>query len=336
MDMHATAARAWNVARRALAPGTVRGVTVEALWTAAHLVLYPLGVAEERAGPEPDAHTLRGLDPLHRGLICTDLEAAGTPILLVHGMVDNRSIFTFLRRALRRRGFGRVCTVNYSVFTSDVRTAARELGERVEQVCAETGYERVHVVGHSMGGVISRYYVQRLGGDARVHTVVTMGSPHGGTELARLLPLPLTRQLRPDSDVVAELREPAPGCRTRFVAIWSDLDQLMLPLEGARIDHPDLTVRNVRVPDVGHMSLPVHGRVVREVVAALAELDHDGRTMAGGVTSLAERRAAGRTGPESGSRSESGSEPGSRSGSESESAPESGSGSAVREAAAPA
>ena len=39
-----------------------------------------------------------------------DVEAAGTPILLVHGMVDNRSIFTLLRRGLRRRGFGRVLT----------------------------------------------------------------------------------------------------------------------------------------------------------------------------------------------------------------------------------
>lgn len=295
--MHATATRAWTVTRRALTPSAVHGLAIEALWSAAHLALYPLGVADEALDAQFDGQNLRELDPVHRGMLCTDLDAAGTPILLVHGMVDNRSIFTFLRRALRRRGFGRVCTMNYSVFTSDVRTAAKELGERIEELCRVTGYDQIHVIGHSMGGVISRYYVQRLGGDSRVHTLVTMGSPHGGTELARLLPLPLTRQLRPDSDVVAELREPAPGCRTRFVAIWSDLDQLMLPLEGARIDHPDLTVRNVRVPDVGHMSLPVNGRVVREVVATLAKLDHDGRTVAGGVTSLAERRAATRSKP---------------------------------------
>jgi len=50
--------------------------------------------------------------------------AAGTPILLVHGLIDNRSVFTLLRRTLRRRGFGRVLTVNYSPFTPDVRAAA--------------------------------------------------------------------------------------------------------------------------------------------------------------------------------------------------------------------
>jgi hypothetical protein len=122
-----------------------------------------------------------------------------------------------------------------------------------------------------------------------------MGSPHGGTEVARLLPLPLGRQLRPDSDVVAELSEPAPGCRTRFVAIWSDLDQLVLPVRGARIEHPDLTVRNVRVPDVGHMSLPVHRKVVREVVSTLARLDPEGHAVAEVVTSLDDRRASRRS-----------------------------------------
>ena len=53
-----------------------------------------------------------------------------------------------------------------------------------------------------MGGLVARYYVQRLGGDVRVHTLVTLGTPHGGTLPARLFPHPLVRQLRPGSDVV--------------------------------------------------------------------------------------------------------------------------------------
>jgi hypothetical protein len=127
-----------------------------------------------------------------------------------------------------------------------------------------------------------------------VHTLVTMGTPHGGTEVARLLPLHLARQLRPDSDVVAELREPAPGCRTRFVAIWSDLDQLVLPLRNACLDHADLQVRNVLAPDVGHMSLPVDGSVIREIVSTLARLDHDGHALDSEVASLDDRRASRR------------------------------------------
>jgi triacylglycerol esterase/lipase EstA (alpha/beta hydrolase family) len=47
-----------------------------------------------------------------------------------------------------------------------------------------------------MGGLVARYYVQRLGGDERVHTLVTLGTPHAGTRWARALPHPVVRQLK--------------------------------------------------------------------------------------------------------------------------------------------
>ena len=279
-----------------LSPNGLRGAAVEVTWVAAHAALYPLGVVKERAVARgSERRDLAGLSPMQRGLVVGDVEASGTPILLVHGMVDNRSIFTVLRRGLRRRGFRRVLALNYSPLTSDVRLAATNLATRVEELCEETGFERIHVIGHSMGGLVARYYVQRLGGDERVHTLVTLGTPHGGTRPARLVPHRLARQLRPDSELIAELREPAPGCRTRFVAVWSDLDQLMLPKRAARIDHPDLAARNVLVRGVGHMSLPIHRRTVHEIGLTLAQLDPHGGTVRPGVTSISSDRSAERS-----------------------------------------
>jgi hypothetical protein len=266
--------------RRLTSPAGLRGVGTELAWVAAHAALYPLGFRPERRDGGGDPRRIDDLSPQHRGLLAHDAAAAATPVLLVHGMVDNRSIFTLMRRSLRRCGFAQVRTVNYSVFTSDVRVAAAGLGRTVEQVCADTGYERVHLVAHSLGGVVARYYVQRLAGDARVHTLVTLGAPHGGTlaaqVAARVLPLRLCRQLRPGSDLIAELAEPAPGCRTRFLAVWSDLDQLIYPKTNARIEHPDLVADNVLVPGLGHMSLPAAAQVARTVSRALAHLDPDG------------------------------------------------------------
>ena len=274
-----------------LSPTGLRGAAVEVTWVAAHAALYPLGVVKERAVARGgERRDLAGLSPLQRGLVVGDVEASGTPILLVHGMVDNRSIFTVLRRGLRRRGFRRVLAINYSPLTSDVRLAATNLATRVEEICAETGFERIHLIGHSMGGLVARYYVQRLDGDARVHTLVTLGTPHGGTRAARLIPHRLARQLRPDSEVVAELCEPAPGCTTRFLAVWSDLDQMMVPKRAARIDHPDLDARNVLVRGVGHMSLPIHRRTVHEIGLMLAQLDPHGGTVTPGVTSISSDR----------------------------------------------
>ena len=274
-------------AASALSPRGLRGTAVEVTWIAAHAALYPLGALRERAAARDDAlRHLADLTPVQRGLVVGDVEASGTPILLVHGVVDNRSVFTVLRRGLRRRGFRTIRSINYSPFTRDVRVAATALATTVEELCAESGFERIHVIGHSMGGLIARYYVQRLGGDARVHTLVTLGTPHEGTLPARLVPHPLARQLRPDSDLIRELRAPAPGCRTRFVALWSDLDQMMVPRASAQLAHPDLGARNIAVRGVGHMSLPIHRDAVHEICLTLAQVDQGGATLRSGVTSL--------------------------------------------------
>jgi triacylglycerol lipase len=276
-------------ATRALcSPAGVVGAALETAWVSTHLALYPFGLCgRTEAAALGNRYSVTHLPPLQRSLVIGDVEAAGTPILLVHGMVDNRSIFTLLRRGLRRRGFGRVLTLNYSPLTTDVRTAAALLAREVEQLVAETGYERVHVVGHSLGGLIARYYVTRLGGDQRVHTLVTLGTPHTGTYSAYALPSRLCRQLRPGSRLMRELAEPVPGCRTRFLAYWSDLDQMVIPQDHARLEHPDLTAHNIEVHGLGHMSLPISGRVVHGISTELAHLDPDGSTVAAGVPQLA-------------------------------------------------
>lgn len=282
--------------RTVVSPAGLRGTGIEVAWLAAHLALYPLGMLGEggrgSGREQAERFTLDDLAPLQRGLLMGDVVAAGTPILLVHGLIDNRSVFTVLRRTLRRRGFGQVLTVNYSPFTQDVHSAARRLESMVELTCEQSGYERVHVIGHSLGGVVARYYVQRMGGDARVHTLCTLGSPHRGTYAAHLLPYRLVRQLRPGSELMAELDEPAPGIRTRFVAFWSDLDQMVIPKRSARLDHPDLDARNVLLHGTGHMSLPFDGQVVHEIATLLAHLDEDGTAVSAQVTPISVTKPA--------------------------------------------
>ena len=279
---------ATRLARDARALATLRGVrgaVIETGWVAAHLALYPLGVLRER-GSDVERYGYQDLTLRQRSLVVTNAEAASTPILLVHGMIDNRAIFTVLTRRLRAHGFERVVTLNYSPVTNDIRAAAESLSAQVEALVARTGYERIHVVGHSLGGLIARYYVQRLGGDARVHTLVTLGTPHHGTLAAHLVPFQLCRQLRPSSDLFRELDEPAPGCRTRFVAFWSDLDQLVVPHDNARLRHPDLSTDNEQVRGVGHMSLPISASIVQKVAQVLGELNSDGSALSAGVVPL--------------------------------------------------
>ncbi|MFB7574618.1 lipase family alpha/beta hydrolase [Streptomyces sp. NPDC056165] len=192
------------------------------------------------------------------------------PVLLVHGLADRESVCTALRRGLGGFGAGPFVTVSYHALSPDIRAVARDLGEQVELASARTAGRAVVVIGYSLGGLIARYYVQRLGGDVQVPLVITLATPHGGTAAALLAPPhPLLRQLRPGSELLSELAEPAVGCRTRFVAFYSDLDEVIIPATRGRIDHPDLEACNVLVPGVGHLTLPVHQPVIDQVRSLL-------------------------------------------------------------------
>ncbi|MFE7647439.1 esterase/lipase family protein [Streptomyces phaeoluteigriseus] len=264
---------------RRLLPGGLMGLSATLLKATAleiailtgHLLLYPSGITQERRGGTP-ALPARGTEGAEDPARLPT--QAPPPVVLLHGFIDNRSVFVLLRRSLAQHGRHRVESLNYSPLTCDIRIAAELLGRHIEQICQRTGSNQVDVVGHSLGGLIARYYVQRLGGDTRVRTLVMLGTPHSGTRVAPLANAhPIVRQMRPGSEVIEELSRPAPGCRTRFVSFWSDLDHLMAPLETARLDHPDLLTENVRVSGIGHLALPVHPAVATGIRQAL---DGDG------------------------------------------------------------
>lgn len=263
---------------------TTFGIATEIAWIGAHLAMYPIGLVsrplDARVATPGGPHGLAGLTALQRGPIHTAAgpDTATIPIVLIHGIGDNHTIFATLTTELTRRGFTSLWTFDYGLFTADVRQTARTLATVVEELARRTGHLTVHVIGHSLGGLIARYYIQRMGGGTgttpRIDTLITLGTPHQGTDAARLAGAwgkawPLVRQLRPDSDLISELAEPAPEVTTRFVAFHSDLDHLIVPQWRGRIDHPDLDHVNIAVHRVGHMSLTNNRTVAHRIAGIL-------------------------------------------------------------------
>lgn len=112
------------------------------------------------------------------------LQAA--PIVLMHGMAGFEAIgpaeyFYGVADALRDDGYEVFVTVVDPFQAVDVRAAQAK--EQIEAFMADSGAERVHLVGHSQGGLDARYLVASLGLGDRVATVTTVATPHRGIEL---------------------------------------------------------------------------------------------------------------------------------------------------------
>ena len=80
-----------GAARALCTPTGLMGAAVEATWLATHVALYPWGLVADRRQDQAHGYSVSELPPVQRGLVIGDVEAAGTPILLVHGMADNNT-----------------------------------------------------------------------------------------------------------------------------------------------------------------------------------------------------------------------------------------------------
>ncbi len=95
--------------------------------------------------------------------------------------------------------------------------------------------ENFDLIGFSMGGMICRYYLQRLDGLRRVDRFITIGAPHHGSVLAHFINNPGCRQMRPDSDFIRDLNSDIATLeKVHFTSIWTPLDLIILPSDSSR------------------------------------------------------------------------------------------------------
>jgi triacylglycerol esterase/lipase EstA (alpha/beta hydrolase family) len=105
------------------------------------------------------------------------------PVVLVHGYLCNHRIWDTTAAQLRAQGHAVLAVDLEPVFASiDDYTAILE--SAVASVLLNTGQTQVALVGHSMGGLAIRAWLCRHG-TARVARVLTLGTPHAGTKLAK-------------------------------------------------------------------------------------------------------------------------------------------------------
>ncbi|MBC7593843.1 MAG: lipase [Kineosporiaceae bacterium] len=165
------------------------------------------------------------------------------PVLVVPGYGGSLTSLAPLTAELEREGRDVVVVRATGGGTGDLRVQANRLGDAAKQALERTGASSVDVIGYSAGGVIARLWVRDGGGAGLARRVLTLGSPHHGTDLAALATevagsCPLAcQQLGPDSDLLRALNA---GNETPAGPIWitvrSNDDQVVTPTGSAMLD----------------------------------------------------------------------------------------------------
>lgn len=125
--------------------------------------------------------------------------------VLVHGFFQSEwRCYGFLKHDLEKRGVE--CLVP-SLKPADARDGIPALAEQLKrEIDTRFGTrEPILLVGFSMGGLVSRHYLQELGGAKRCKALVTISSPHHGTHLASFYPGEGAEQMRIGSGWLARL-----------------------------------------------------------------------------------------------------------------------------------
>ena len=189
------------------------------------------------------------------------------PVLLVHGYAATEGVWTPLRRALAQAGFGHVVSLNYNSFAADPAAVSAELTHQALETLAAAGAPRIHLVGHSLGGLIVRCALASSAPlSSRTASAVTIASPHRGAWLARLAPgrfAPLMH--RGGCQAWPEIDAPAPA---RWLAYYADRDRVVPPAS-ARLDDPRYGAANVLIPGCGHLTICRDVRLIGSLVPEL-------------------------------------------------------------------
>ncbi len=187
--------------------------------------------------------------------VVPDIQADDDVVVLVHGFLASAGVFRPLRSRLEREANARVATFTHAPGVG-VRRIARQLAELVERIPRSA---RITVVGHSLGGVVARWYVQEMGGHARVARTVSMASPFRGVQVPQLW---VGADLHEQSALLKQLRDGAASCRVPHTSIVSANDMVIVGVETACLGAGDVVV----VPTGGHNSLLFDEHVAAVVI----------------------------------------------------------------------
>lgn len=190
------------------------------------------------------------------------------PVVMVPGWFLPTAIWIPLGHKLQALGYTRQLTVPHWPSFGDIRDYAAATAYRVQRLRAETGAAKVDVLGHSMGGLVLRYYIKNLGGDQVVSHYVSFGTPQHGTVIGHLFPVTSCQQMYPNSDFLTQLNAgtETPG-PIKYTTLRTNTDEIVLNETSPELQGAD----NYEIPFSAHLALVWDPRSQKIALDALAK-----------------------------------------------------------------
>lgn len=199
-------------------------------------------------------------------IVPSDLGDSGHVVVLLHGLFASAGVLRPMRAHIERETG--MPTASFSYLPGPgVATLAERLAALIERLPQEAA---IHLVGHSMGGLVARYYVQRMASARHIVQTISLASPFRGTAQARWLPVGFGRDVAPGSEILRYLAETAYGSGIPHTSFVAPLDTIVTPRESAVFWYGDA----IDLPGLGHNALlfdtNVHAAVATRILAARA------------------------------------------------------------------
>lgn len=184
-------------------------------------------------------------------------------VVLVHGSMATAGAWRPLRKRLSALGRTHTATFSYGP-TKGVAEIANAIGDLLRRL---PGRVHIHLVGHSLGGLAVRWFVQETRSDPRVVQTITVAAPFRGARGAFLMPGPAGRDMRQGSVVLSQLAKSAAEPGISNLSILGSADTAVSTDSGFPVGD------RVVVPNAAHNTLLFHDEVATHVVNRVARFE---------------------------------------------------------------
>jgi hypothetical protein len=188
------------------------------------------------------------------------------PILLLHGLFINQTCWFWFKWQLKQQGLENTAVLKLSSWHNE-EALTEIVAKRVDELRHQLGVTKIDIVGHSMGGIIARNYVQLRGGADKVSRLVCLGTPHHGSKLTSFTLTPLGKILMPGSGFLKRLNSSAPPEHVKCFNVFSKKDNMIIPNENCQIPWGE----HIELDNMGHTSLLYRRSAVTAVVECLTK-----------------------------------------------------------------